>query len=167
MENESPRKVLIVEDEQLIRYSLRSALQDGDTEVTAVADGEAALHASSSRCFEWCFLDLHLPDMDGFQIMDFIKRKCPDTKIVLMTGSQVNSSDMKIIERDAYLFLTKPFDLLLLKKMIDSVSAEDCNVFHDSGLEEHRLIEPRKKHQPRAETKPVPDGTPRGPERSP
>ncbi len=63
------KKILIVDDEFLINYSLSATFQAKDTEVTTAADGATALKAISENHFDLCFLDIHLPDISGLEIM--------------------------------------------------------------------------------------------------
>ncbi len=125
------KKILIVDDEHLIRYSLSAMLGDSRTEADVAANGTEALAAVSEDFYDICFLDIHLPDMNGLDIMDAMRRTSPATKIIIMTGSEVNGAAMERIRSGAYLFVTKPFDLCKLKVIVDQVAEESENVYRD------------------------------------
>ncbi len=125
------KKILIVDDEHLIRYSLSAMLSDSRTEVDVAANGTEALAAVNEDFYDICFLDIHLPDTNGLDIMDTMRRTSPATKIIIMTGSEVNGAAMERIRSGAYLFVTKPFDLCKLKVIVEQVAEESENVYRD------------------------------------
>jgi CheY-like chemotaxis protein len=146
-EETSMKHILIVDDEKLIRYSLSAALQNNDTEIITAEDGKAALKALGDWPFDFCFLDMQLPDMSGLDIMRTIKQLSPKTKIIIMTGSKVGETAMNAIREIAYLFISKPFDLFRVKKVLDRVSIRDENVFQELTELEARLTIERRQHR--------------------
>ena len=80
------KKILIVDDENLMRYSLTATFKDADADVMSAATGEEALQAIGRNRFDLCFLDIHLPDMNGLDIMRYLHARCRETRIVMMTG---------------------------------------------------------------------------------
>lgn len=140
------KHILVVDDESLIRYSLSAALQSNDTEVITSPSGRDALKALGDWHFEFCFLDIHLPDMSGIDIMKTIRLTSPATKVIMMTGSYLDARTMEIIRQNAYLFLAKPFDLFRVKRVLEGVSSVDKNVFHELSELEARVAE-RRRHR--------------------
>lgn len=111
------KRILIVDDEPLLLQGLGKVLQTDVTEVITVETGEAALKAVVSSEFHLCFLDVFLPDMNGTEVLKRIAALSPKTKVVMMTAGSINSSITETIEKIAYLFITKPFDLLQIKML--------------------------------------------------
>ncbi|MFZ5996376.1 MAG: response regulator [Nitrospirota bacterium] len=109
------KSILIVDDESLILYGLAKSLHDGLTTVATAASGEAALREVSSHPYDLCFLDIHLPDANGVDLMRQIKEISPRTKIAIMTGRQLDDTAKREIEKNAYCFIAKPFDLSQIK----------------------------------------------------
>jgi len=117
------KKILIVDDESLIRYSLNATFRETDREVVSAATGAEALRAIDENRFDACLLDIHLPDMNGLDIMKKVRAVSPGTKIIIMTGSDVGESMMSSIRENAHLLLTKPFDLDEVKLLVERLIA--------------------------------------------
>ncbi len=115
------KKILIVDDEDLIRSALTVALRREDTLVLAVSCGKDALAEIGQSVYDLCILDIHLPDMNGLDVMKTVKTVSPATKIIIMTASEVDAGMMKSIEEHADLLLPKPFDLARVKSFVEHV----------------------------------------------
>jgi CheY-like chemotaxis protein len=155
------KKILIVDDEYLIRYSLSATFQGVNAEVITAADGGTALKAINENRFDLCILDIHLPDMDGLEIMKKLGRDAPGTMIIIMTGSEVSETMMHDIQENALLLISKPFDLECIKAFVDQilttgrpVYSDDCSALHDvdsfvtwfaDGVRKHKRIPVLKK----------------------
>ena len=113
------KKILIVDDENLICYSLTAALRREDTCARSASCGKDALAEIAHTVYDLCILDIHLPDMNGLDIMKLVKKVSPATKIIIMTGSVVDAEMMKSIEEHADLLLPKPFDLDRVKSFVE------------------------------------------------
>jgi CheY-like chemotaxis protein len=155
MTSKKIKHILVVDDENLIRYTLSAAFQDAETEVIAAPDGKSALKALRDWYFDFCFLDLHLPDMSGLDIMRMIRLTAPTTKVIIMTGSVVDDTTGKAIRENAYLLLGKPFDLFQVKRVLKSRGAGDPNVFHELAELEERPPVDRRRFQRQPVTKEV------------
>jgi DNA-binding NtrC family response regulator len=111
------KRILIVDDEPLLLHGLGKALQADATEVVTVETGRAALKEVESSEFHLCFLDVFLPDMNGTEALQRIATLSPKTKVIMMTAGSITTSMKEIIEKIAYMFITKPFDLLQIKML--------------------------------------------------
>jgi DNA-binding NtrC family response regulator len=105
------KKILIVDDEPLIRTALSSVFQRDEMTVKTAACGGDALKELNDTRFDLCFIDIHLPDMNGLTIMSAVKAASPETIIVIMTGSDVDAEMLARIRASASLLMAKPFDL--------------------------------------------------------
>ncbi len=110
-------RILIVDDEELLRQALGRVLRSSTTAVKAVEMGSAALQEITSVPYHICFLDIRLPDIDGIEVLKKIMELSPRTKVIMMTAGVVTSSMQECIERNAFMFLPKPFDLLQVKML--------------------------------------------------
>jgi DNA-binding NtrC family response regulator len=116
------KRILIVDDEILIRYALSASLRQDDTYVKAVEFGKDALSEINRIFYDLCFLDVNLPDMNGLDLMKVIKRSSPATKIIIMTGGVVDEPEMlQSIQSNVNLLLPKPFDLDRIKQFVDRI----------------------------------------------
>ncbi|MBA4422281.1 MAG: hypothetical protein C0390_04155 [Syntrophus sp. (in: bacteria)] len=122
--NMNMKRILVVDDEQLLLQGFNKALHTEVTEVTTVETGEAALSEVASSHFHLCFLDVYLPGMDGTEVLKRIKAISPKTKVIIMTAGIINDTMTKAIEKNAHMFITKPFDLLQVKMLAKSIIDE-------------------------------------------
>lgn len=120
------KKVLLVDDEPLFLQMLNRALQSPSTEVKAVGTGAAALKEVAAAPYHLCFLDICLPDLNGTEVLKKIAEISPETKVVMMTAGEVTESMQQTIEKFAYMFLPKPFDLIQLRMLTKSVPDQDA-----------------------------------------
>lgn len=125
------KKILIVDDEQLLLQGLGKILQTDTTETVTVETGEAALTEISAFPCHLCFLDVFLPDMDGTEVLKKIAAISPKTKVIMMTAGIINDTMKENIEKNAYMFITKPFDLLQVKMMVRRILEESPPVIPD------------------------------------
>ena len=124
MSNEGSRtaRVLVVDDEHLIRWSLRERLSrvPGCT-VLEAADAAAALrHFEAGSAVDLVLLDLKLPDADGITLLREIKRLVPECQVILMTAYGAPGMMSMALEDGATGVVTKPFDLEHLVQVITS-----------------------------------------------
>jgi CheY-like chemotaxis protein len=115
------KKVLIVDDEYLILYSLSAIFKDANTEVISAADGKSALKAIGENRFDLGILDIHLPDMSGLEIMKKLGQTSPWMKIIIMTGSEISEAMLRTIQENAVLLIAKPFDLDRLRGFVEQI----------------------------------------------
>jgi DNA-binding NtrC family response regulator len=117
-------RILVVDDEPLTLYSLSILLRD-DGEVTTVSNGSDAIRASQHCFYDLCLLDLGLPDMGGIDVMFEIGKLSPKSKIMVMSSSCVSDTDKELIEKSAYFFIPKPFELAYLKAIVRRAMKEE------------------------------------------
>jgi two-component system, NtrC family, response regulator AtoC len=123
------KRILIVDDENLIRYSLSASLRQDDTYVKAVAFGKDAIDEIDHIFYNLCFLDVNLPDINGLEVMKYIKTSSPATKIIIMTGGVVDEHEMlQSIQANAHLLLPKPFDLDRIKQFVDRIIGQGMSI---------------------------------------
>lgn len=104
-------KILLVDDENLILFSLATTFKRAGAEVTAVMNGQDAL-AEVRRCaYDVCFLDVHLPDANGLDLMKIMRNVSPTTRIIIMTAAELSESQLSDVYKNAGHFLPKPFEL--------------------------------------------------------
>jgi CheY-like chemotaxis protein len=89
------KRLLVVEDNELERRSVVELLGHDDIEITAVGTGGEALGALLDRSFDCCVVDLRLPDMSGFDLLEKIQSepRLRDIPIVVFTGKDLDDSE--------------------------------------------------------------------------
>lgn len=130
-------KILVADDENLILYSLSAALHGETAEVKTVKNGIEALREIGAHFYDLCFLDIHLPDLNGLDIMKTIKEVSPGTKIIIMTGSDIDDTTMRFIRENASLFFSKPFDLDMVKAAVEKILERKEPVYRN-GMHAYR-----------------------------
>lgn len=104
-------RILIIEDEDLIRMSLRSRLSKEGYEVDEAADGETGLRKIAEMPPDLVLLDYKLPGRDGMSVLREIAEVAPSIVVILMTAHGTVESVVEAMKLGAYTYLNKPFDM--------------------------------------------------------
>ncbi len=107
MNNEE--KILIIDDELMPRYSIQQVLKGRYTVFTATG-GREGLDLMAQNPMDLVVLDLRMPDMDGITVLREIKKRYPDTQVILLTAYASLDSARSALRLGAFDYLTKPFD---------------------------------------------------------
>jgi DNA-binding NtrC family response regulator len=124
----SSKRILIVDDEPAICTVLTDLLRGPGVEIETARDGKSALSKAEDR-WDVALLDLSLPGATGLEVLDAIKRKQPDTPVIIMTAYASVQTAIKALRGGAYDFITKPFDL------------DEVQVLVERAMERTRLID--------------------------
>ncbi|RLF35253.1 MAG: hypothetical protein DRN03_05495, partial [Thermoplasmata archaeon] len=109
------KRILVVDDEKAIRWSLGEALRNAGYEVDEVENGEKALKLFQDDPVDLVILDLKLPDIDGIKVLKELKKIEPALPIIMMTAYGEVETAVEAIKSGAYDFLQKPFQLEKMK----------------------------------------------------
>ena len=104
-------RILIVEDEQLIRWSLRQKFEEKGYKVEEAETGANAIGALDGKLFDLIMLDYKLPDMTGLDILKKIRDTDSDVVVIMMTAFSTIESAVDAMKLGAYDYITKPFDM--------------------------------------------------------
>jgi DNA-binding NtrC family response regulator len=110
-------KILIAEDEEITLKHLLSTLQKEGYEVLGFSNGLKALERIEEEYFDVLIADIKMPGLTGIELLEKIKEKAIETKVVIITGYGSIDSAVTAMKKGAHDYLTKPFDLeeMLLK----------------------------------------------------
>lgn len=121
-------KILIVEDDEILSELLREYLQQLDHErVQLCASGSAAVDCFThpqAESFDCAFVDLKLPDMDGLELLGFIKNRDPGLPVVMMSGYSTMNYTIEAMRKGASDFLPKPFTVQDMALALERVTKE-------------------------------------------
>jgi len=106
-----PAQILVAEDQTDIRDLLVMNLQQAGYEVTAVADGVAALASQNELSSDLLILDLMMPGMDGLEVCKALRARGRSTPILMLTAKSTELDRVLGLELGADDYLTKPFSL--------------------------------------------------------
>lgn len=103
-------KILVVDDDPIVRCSLERVLTTVGHEVEAVGSGVDAVRALAARAFELVILDLRMPRLGGLTVLQHVQRNHSDVPVVVMTGFPSIENATECIQMGAFDFLQKPLD---------------------------------------------------------
>lgn len=104
----SSSRVLVVDDDEVVRRSYARSLATSACSVDAVDNGEAALRRMQQDVFDVVLLDLRMPGMDGLAVLRILKRDWPDSEVIVITGYPALDSAKQAVALGAYDYLAKP-----------------------------------------------------------
>jgi DNA-binding response OmpR family regulator len=121
------KKVLIVEDEEVIRKILRLNLNKWGFEVEEAEDGLRALAKLGKELYALVICDIVMPNMDGWELIKQIKKnpKTQDVRIIALTGRNKDADVRKGYELGADYYITKPFTGAQLRYGIRMILGEN------------------------------------------
>ncbi len=117
-------RILVVDDEHLIRWSLEQSLKKQGYDVITAASGEEALRLVQDEIPELMLLDIQLPGMDGLQVLEKVKEIDGEIIVVMVTALGVLETAVKAMRLGAYDYINKPFNLdelsIIVKKALET-----------------------------------------------
>jgi sigma-B regulation protein RsbU (phosphoserine phosphatase) len=103
--------ILVVDDEQAIRFLLAEVLAKDAHHVASVPDGDMALEKLHAADYDLVITDLHMHDVDGIAVLKAAKKKQAHTEVLILTGHGTVSSAVEAMRLGAFEYLTKPIDM--------------------------------------------------------
>ena len=103
-------KILLVEDDASLGFLLVDFLETNRFEVKLIKDGKTALNEYKHGRFDFCILDVMLPDMDGFNLAKLIRADNKTIPIIFLTARSMKQDKLKGFDLGADDYITKPFD---------------------------------------------------------
>ena len=114
-------RVLVVEDEPALAFSLKLDLETEGYVVETVSDGEAAVRQARDSAFDLILLDVMLPKKDGFEVLRELRRAGLTTYIILLTAKAQEAERVLGLETGADDYITKPFSPRELRARVKAV----------------------------------------------
>ncbi len=137
-------RILIVDDQEMIRDSLAATLVREGHDIVAAGDGQAGVERLSASKFDLLISDLKMPRMTGIELLAEAKKLRPEMPVVLMTAFATVNTAVEAMKLGAYDYIQKPFD------------GEEIKLLVERTLEHSRLIRENQTLRAIAETVGVP-----------
>lgn len=112
-------RILVVDDEKVMRDSCYRVLSKEEYKVETVASGEVAIKRAKESPFDLILLDLKMPGMDGLETLRFFKEQDPKIVVVIITGYPDIETAVKAIKLGAYDYISKPFTPQELRLIVE------------------------------------------------
>jgi two-component system, sensor histidine kinase and response regulator len=103
------RRVVVIDDDEVMRITCREILAKGGFTVETFANGQDGINRLREVRPQVLLLDLKMPGLDGFAVMEIVRKLDPDVIIVVITGYATIGTAVDAMKRGAYDFLPKPF----------------------------------------------------------
>jgi len=103
-------KVLLVDDEEDVLEVIRDRLEANRFTVVTAGTGLEALKKFSAEQFDGVFLDLRMPEMDGMQALEEIRKRDNKIPVIILTSSSTQQVALKAIAKGANEYVLKPFE---------------------------------------------------------
>lgn len=112
----SKPKILVVDDEEALRFLLASELEAEAFEVQSAGDGDEAIELVQKKSeqgdrFDVVLLDIKMPKVDGFEVLKYVKGNVPETKVIMLTAYADVKNAIESLRLGASDFVSKPYDL--------------------------------------------------------
>jgi DNA-binding NtrC family response regulator len=113
--------ILVVDDNDSLRKTLSRELSENGYIVFSAANGREAINLVEGEKIDLVLLDIKMPELDGFEVLKYIKTKFPSLKVIMLTAYADLKNAMLSKKLGADDFTSKPFDLVDLFSTIDRV----------------------------------------------
>lgn len=127
-------KILIVDDEAIVRNFLAETLRRKNFDVTTAESGQKAIAALKDTTFDMVITDMKMPDLTGIDVLRKVKELSPGTIVVVITGFGSIENAVEAMRYGAFNYLIKPFSPDTIEALIEKVQE------HTSLVEENSFL---------------------------
>ncbi|PYS16556.1 MAG: hybrid sensor histidine kinase/response regulator, partial [Acidobacteria bacterium] len=147
------KSLLVIEDDTVAQQSIKELIGEGDVETIAVGTAQEAMNQLRSKHYDCIVLDLGLPDMNGFELMQHIKSEIGDIPIIIYTGKDLSHKEETELRRLAETIIVK--DVRSLERLLDETALFLHRVEESLPEPKRQMLEQLHKKDPILEKKKV------------
>ena len=116
--------ILVVDDDQKMQLMLTEILTEKGYAVTCVGDGKKAVDESFNELYNLALIDIHLPDMEGTELLGKLRKSEPEMVKIIITGNATLDNSIEAANKGVDGYIVKPFDPKKLTNLIEIKLAE-------------------------------------------
>jgi DNA-binding response OmpR family regulator len=131
-------RILVVDDDESIRTTLKAILKDEGYIVDLAATGSEAIEMSKIVVYNVALLDIRLPDMDGVQLLKELRETVPRTRKIMVTGYPSLQNAMDALNENADAYLIKPVGI---KELVEKVKEQLQEQQEERQFSEQKVAE--------------------------
>jgi DNA-binding NtrC family response regulator len=137
---DSAFRVLVVDDEAVVRTAISRILDKPGLEVKLAESGEQALESMAEQPAALVLLDMKMPGMDGLEVLRVLRRNFPATMVIMITGYPTLENAIECLKLGAMDYLVKPFRVdeleTLLQKALETINPQESGGVGETGQAE-------------------------------
>jgi len=131
-------RILIVDDDENIRNTMKTILEDEGYEVDLASTGNEAIKRTKEAVYNIALLDIRLPDMEGVELLKLMKEGIPRTRKIMVTGYPSMQNAVTALNNSADAYLIKPVDI---EKLLTMVKEQIIAQKEEKTFSEQRVAE--------------------------
>lgn len=131
-------KILVVDDDETIRTTMKAILQDEGYAVDLAATGKEAIQKTQEKTYNVALLDIRLPDMEGVELLKLLKDGVPRTRKIMVTGYPSMQNAISALNKNADAYLLKPVDV---EKLLNTVKQQLADQENERKFSEEKVAE--------------------------
>ncbi len=151
-ENEKPLSILIIDDDDSVRTSLHSFLEDSGFVPFTASDGKKGIESFEQQDIDLVLVDLRMPEMDGYDVIKHIHKISPQTPLIVVSGASGIQDAIETMKIGAWDYLVKPIrEMSTLVHSIEK-ALERSHFLKEKQRAEQLLIQSEEKYSKLVET---------------
>jgi DNA-binding NtrC family response regulator len=131
-------RILIVDDDENIRKTMQTILEDEGYVVDLATTGNEAVEMTQKTAYNVALLDIRLPDMEGVELLQLMKDNVPRTRKIMVTGYPSMQNAITALNKNADAYLIKPVDV---EKLLDMVKEQLRLQEEEKNFSEQKVAE--------------------------
>jgi two-component system, NtrC family, response regulator AtoC len=104
-----PHRILVVDDEYLMRWSLSQALTKQGHQVLSAENGKEAIEILKAQTFDFIIPDLLMPESDGWKVLEVSRKSRPRPRVIIISSHGVESTEEMAKVKGAWAYVEKPY----------------------------------------------------------
>ena len=121
MATRKPLKILVVDDEEIVRHTLEEFFKYLGHHAVGVEDGLSGLRALENGRYDAAIVDIRMPGLDGISFLSRSRTMWPDLPIIIVTGHGSDETREEAMQAGAFAFLAKPFRFDEIKDLMTKI----------------------------------------------